>query len=99
MRSLIGKRSWHVRRISPTRRIKLPPEPVTGLRFPVARKKRTYEKLEHSASHTRTIDRDLIVCRPTTHGEKMKLLRYGLPGQEKPGGLASDGTIRDLSNL
>ena len=29
----------------------------------------------------------------------MKLLRYGLPGQEKPGVLAFDGTIRDLSNL
>jgi 2,4-didehydro-3-deoxy-L-rhamnonate hydrolase len=29
----------------------------------------------------------------------MKLLRYGLPGDEKPGALASDGTIRDLSNL
>ncbi len=29
----------------------------------------------------------------------MKLLRYGLPGQEKPGALASDGTMRDLSNL
>ena len=29
----------------------------------------------------------------------MKLLRYGLPGEERPGVLASDGTIRDLSNL
>src|SRR5579859_157709 len=29
----------------------------------------------------------------------MKLLRYGLPGQEKPGILGSDGTIRDLSQL
>ncbi len=29
----------------------------------------------------------------------MKLLRYGLSGDEKPGALASDGTIRDLSNL
>ncbi len=29
----------------------------------------------------------------------MKLLRYGLPGQEKPGILASDGSIRDLSKL
>ena len=29
----------------------------------------------------------------------MKLLRYGLPGEEKPGVMASDGTIRDLSNL
>jgi 2,4-didehydro-3-deoxy-L-rhamnonate hydrolase len=29
----------------------------------------------------------------------MKLLRYGLPGEEKPGVLATDGTIRDLSNL
>ena len=29
----------------------------------------------------------------------MKLLRYGLPGEEKPGVLASDATIRDLSNL
>jgi 2,4-didehydro-3-deoxy-L-rhamnonate hydrolase len=29
----------------------------------------------------------------------MKLVRYGLPGEEKPGVLASDGTIRDLSNL
>ncbi|MCD7058684.1 fumarylacetoacetate hydrolase family protein [Pelagibacterium xiamenense] len=27
----------------------------------------------------------------------MKLLRYGAPGQEKPGLLAGDGTIRDLS--
>ncbi|MGH9503972.1 MAG: fumarylacetoacetate hydrolase family protein [Terriglobales bacterium] len=29
----------------------------------------------------------------------MKLLRYGLPGEEKPGVLASDGGIRDLSSL
>lgn len=29
----------------------------------------------------------------------MKLLRYGLPGQEKPGVLAFDGTIRDLSKI
>ncbi len=29
----------------------------------------------------------------------MKLLRYGLPGQEKPGVLAPDGTIHDLSSL
>jgi 2-keto-4-pentenoate hydratase/2-oxohepta-3-ene-1,7-dioic acid hydratase in catechol pathway len=29
----------------------------------------------------------------------MKLLRYGLPGQEKPGILGSDGAIRDLSQL
>ena len=29
----------------------------------------------------------------------MKLLRYGLSGQEKPGILASDGSIRDLSKL
>lgn len=29
----------------------------------------------------------------------MKLLRYGLPGEEKPGVLAADGTIRDLSGL
>src|SRR5450432_410508 len=29
----------------------------------------------------------------------MKLLRYGLPGHEKPGVLTSDGTICDLSNL
>jgi 2-keto-4-pentenoate hydratase/2-oxohepta-3-ene-1,7-dioic acid hydratase in catechol pathway len=29
----------------------------------------------------------------------MKLLRYGLPGEEKPGVLATDGTIRDLSHL
>jgi len=29
----------------------------------------------------------------------MKLLRYGLPGHEKPGVLAADGTIRDLSRL
>lgn len=27
----------------------------------------------------------------------MELLRYGLAGQEKPGILASDGGIRDLS--
>jgi hypothetical protein len=27
----------------------------------------------------------------------MKLLRYGLPGQERPGLLDSDGCIRDLS--
>src|SRR5712671_2754691 len=29
----------------------------------------------------------------------MKLLRYGLAGQEKPGVLASDGGIRDLSRI
>jgi 2,4-didehydro-3-deoxy-L-rhamnonate hydrolase len=29
----------------------------------------------------------------------MKLLRYGSPGQEKPGVLASDGSIRDLSSV
>ncbi|WP_419900525.1 fumarylacetoacetate hydrolase family protein [Roseomonas sp. USHLN139] len=29
----------------------------------------------------------------------MKLLRYGPPGQEKPGLLAADGTIRDLSGV
>jgi 2-keto-4-pentenoate hydratase/2-oxohepta-3-ene-1,7-dioic acid hydratase in catechol pathway len=29
----------------------------------------------------------------------MKLLRYGLPGQEKPGLLDQDGTIRDLSGI
>ncbi len=29
----------------------------------------------------------------------MKLLRYGLPGQEKPGVLDSEGRVRDLSNL
>ena len=29
----------------------------------------------------------------------MKLLRYGLPGQEKPGVLAPDGGIRDLSRV
>jgi 2-keto-4-pentenoate hydratase/2-oxohepta-3-ene-1,7-dioic acid hydratase in catechol pathway len=29
----------------------------------------------------------------------MKLLRYGAPGQEKPGVLASDGTVRDLSDV
>jgi 2-keto-4-pentenoate hydratase/2-oxohepta-3-ene-1,7-dioic acid hydratase in catechol pathway len=29
----------------------------------------------------------------------MKLLRYGLPGQEKPGVLDQDGTIRDLSGI
>src|SRR6202158_5978799 len=29
----------------------------------------------------------------------MKLLRYGLPGQERPGVLASDGNIRDLSDI
>jgi 2,4-didehydro-3-deoxy-L-rhamnonate hydrolase len=29
----------------------------------------------------------------------MKLLRYGAPGQEKPGALASDGSIRDLSSV
>jgi 2-keto-4-pentenoate hydratase/2-oxohepta-3-ene-1,7-dioic acid hydratase in catechol pathway len=31
--------------------------------------------------------------------KKMKLLRYGLPGQEKPGILAGDGGIRDLSGV
>ena len=29
----------------------------------------------------------------------MKLLRYGLPGQEKPGVLDSQGRVRDLSDL
>ena len=29
----------------------------------------------------------------------MKLLRYGQPGQEKPGILDADGTIRDLSSV
>jgi 2,4-diketo-3-deoxy-L-fuconate hydrolase len=29
----------------------------------------------------------------------MKLLRYGSPGQERPGVLASDGSIHDLSNV
>src|ERR1700679_3232438 len=29
----------------------------------------------------------------------MKLLRYGSPGQEKPGILAADGGIRDLSGI
>ena len=29
----------------------------------------------------------------------MKLLRYGSPGEEKPGILASDGHIRDLSSI
>ena len=29
----------------------------------------------------------------------MKLLRYGSPGQEKPGLLDQDGTIRDLSGI
>ena len=29
----------------------------------------------------------------------MKLLRYGAPGQEKPGALASDGSIRELSSV
>jgi 2-keto-4-pentenoate hydratase/2-oxohepta-3-ene-1,7-dioic acid hydratase in catechol pathway len=29
----------------------------------------------------------------------MKLLRYGASGQEKPGALASDGSIRDLSSV
>lgn len=29
----------------------------------------------------------------------MKLLRYGAAGQEKPGVLASDGTVRDLSSV
>jgi 2,4-diketo-3-deoxy-L-fuconate hydrolase len=29
----------------------------------------------------------------------MKLLRYGAPGQEKPGVLAPDGTVRDLSGV
>ena len=29
----------------------------------------------------------------------MKLLRYGTSGQEKPGALASDGSIRDLSSV
>jgi 2-keto-4-pentenoate hydratase/2-oxohepta-3-ene-1,7-dioic acid hydratase in catechol pathway len=36
---------------------------------------------------------------PIVFGEKMKLLRYGVPGQEKPGILSSDGTIRDLSGI
>jgi 2,4-diketo-3-deoxy-L-fuconate hydrolase len=29
----------------------------------------------------------------------MKLLRHGSPGQEKPGLLAADGEIRDLSGI
>src|SRR3990167_3030156 len=29
----------------------------------------------------------------------MKLVRYGLPGQEKPGVLDSQGRVRDLSDL
>jgi 2,4-diketo-3-deoxy-L-fuconate hydrolase len=29
----------------------------------------------------------------------MKLLRYGAPGQERPGVLAPDGTVRDLSDV
>jgi len=29
----------------------------------------------------------------------MKLLRYGVPGQERPAILASDGSIRDLSSV
>lgn len=29
----------------------------------------------------------------------MKFLRYGPPGQEKPGVLGTDGAIRDLSRL
>ena len=29
----------------------------------------------------------------------MKLLRYGLPGQEKPGLCDASGTIRDLSGI
>ena len=29
----------------------------------------------------------------------MKLLRYGLPGQEKPGLLDENGILRDLSGL
>ena len=32
------------------------------------------------------------------HGDKMKLLRYGPSGREKPGLLDEDGNIRDLSN-
>ena len=32
-------------------------------------------------------------------GSPMKLLRYGSPGQEKPGLLDQDGTIRDLSGI
>jgi 2-keto-4-pentenoate hydratase/2-oxohepta-3-ene-1,7-dioic acid hydratase in catechol pathway len=32
-------------------------------------------------------------------GECMKLLRYGLPGEEKPGILGPDGEIRDLSKV
>src|SRR5260370_6197477 len=32
-------------------------------------------------------------------GEKMKLLRYGSQGQEKPGILGVDGEIRDLSGI
>jgi 2-keto-4-pentenoate hydratase/2-oxohepta-3-ene-1,7-dioic acid hydratase in catechol pathway len=41
---------------------------------------------------------------PENHGKRrgmttMKLLRYGPIGQEKPGLLASDGTIRDLSGV
>jgi 2,4-didehydro-3-deoxy-L-rhamnonate hydrolase len=33
------------------------------------------------------------------YGEEMKLLRYGVPGQERPAILASDGSIRDLSSV
>jgi hypothetical protein len=29
----------------------------------------------------------------------MKLLRYGLAGQERPGILDADGNVRDLSNV
>ncbi len=29
----------------------------------------------------------------------MKLLRYGVAGREKPGVLAPDGTVRDLSDV
>ena len=29
----------------------------------------------------------------------MKLLRYGVPGAEKPGLLDAEGTIRDLSGV
>ena len=39
-----------------------------------------------------------FVCRSEL-GRRMKLLRYGPAGQEKPGLLAADGTVRDLSGV
>src|SRR5450755_3722368 len=43
-----------------------------------------------------------LACRTKTSrrkGEKMKLLRYGSLGHEKPGLLAADGEMRDLSAI